>query len=161
MSVLTIEPLTKEAFEPFGDVLEIENSEYFFINNKSGQRYHGLAAVEVDDEAKPLISIVRSAGFTSSLTFDLLEKHPIGSQAFFPLKGEKFIVIVAEGEDEIDESTLRVFVTDGNQGVNYRKNIWHYLLFAWNKETDFLTIDRAGDDNCIVKTLSKEYTINL
>ncbi|MGR5063599.1 ureidoglycolate lyase [Photobacterium sp. DNB22_13_2] len=160
MRELTVEPLTKEAFAPFGDVIETDNSEFFYINDRSGQRFHGLGAIDVSDTAAPLISIVRAAGFDNSLSFDLLEKHPKGSQAFFPLNGERFIVIVAQGDDDIDEPTLRAFITNGNQGVNYHRNVWHYLLFAKNQETDFLTIDRAGEDNCIVKNLSANYTIS-
>ncbi|MCQ1060740.1 ureidoglycolate lyase [Photobacterium sp. DNB23_23_1] len=160
MRELTVEPLTKEAFAPFGDVIETDNSEFFYINDRSGQRFHALGAIDVSDTAAPLISIVRAAGFDNSLSFDLLEKHPKGSQAFFPLNGERFIVIVAQGDDNIEESTLRAFITNGNQGVNYHRNVWHYLLFAKNKETDFLTIDRAGEDNCIVKKLSANYTIS-
>ncbi|MGF1735855.1 ureidoglycolate lyase [Photobacterium satsumensis] len=160
MRELTVEPLTKEAFAPFGDVIETDNADFFYINNRSGQRFHGLGAIDVSDASKPLISIVRAAGFDNSLSFDLLEKHPKGSQAFFPLNGERFIVIVAQGDENIDESTLRAFITNGNQGVNYHRNVWHYLLFAKNQETDFLTIDRAGEDNCIVKKLSSNYTIS-
>ncbi|PSW19826.1 ureidoglycolate lyase [Photobacterium sanctipauli] len=161
METLKIEALTKEAFKPFGDVIETENSDFFFINDKTGKRFHQLTDVAVTDETSPFVSIIRAEGFKEKLTFSLLEKHPLGSQAFYPLKGEQFIVIVAEGEDEIDESTLRVFVTNGKQGVNYHKNVWHYLLFAWNEDTDFITVDRAGDDNCIVNHLSKEYTVLL
>ena len=160
MTVLTVSPLTKEAFSSFGDVIETDNSPFFYINNQSGQRFHGLGNVEVSDDEFPKISIIRAEGVKESINIDLLEKHPKGSQAFFPLHGEQFIVVVAEGEEEIDESTIKAFVTDGKQGVNYFKDVWHYLLFAKNESTDFLTVDRAGDDNCIVKKLSQEYTIN-
>lgn len=161
MITLNLEPLTKTGFEPFGEVIETEGSDFFFINNETGQRFHGVSEVEVEDECNPLISIIRAKGMTSSIKIDLLEKHPVGSQAFFPLNGERFIVVVAEGEDEIDESSIRAFVSNGSQGVNYRKNVWHYLLFAWNKDTDFLTVDRAGADNCVVRNLSQEFAIKL
>ncbi|BBM63962.1 Catalyzes the catabolism of the allantoin degradation intermediate (S)-ureidoglycolate [Vibrio sp. B1REV9] len=161
MKTLELEPLTKSGFEPFGEVIETEESDFFFINSESGQRFHGLGEVSVEDDTNPLISIVRAKGVSSSIKIDLLEKHPIGSQAFFPLNGERFIVVVAEGGDEIDESTIKAFVSNGKQGVNYRQNAWHYLLFAWNKDTDFLTVDRAGEDNCIVRHLSEEFIIQL
>ncbi|MGF1684066.1 ureidoglycolate lyase [Photobacterium minamisatsumaniensis] len=161
MKTLRVEPLTKDAFKPFGDVLEVENSDSFYINDKSCQRFNALGNVTVTDDANPSFSIIKAVAFTEKLTFSLLEKHPLGSQAFYPLDGKKFIVIVAEGDDEIDETTLRAFMTNGEQGVNYYKNVWHYLLFAWNEDTDFITIDRAGKDNCIVNNLSKEYTVLL
>lgn len=160
MTTLTVYPLTKEAFSSFGEVIETDSSPSFYINNRSGQRFHALGNVEVSDDETPKISIIRAEGVNQSISINLLEKHPKGSQAFFPLRGEQFIVVVAEGKEEIDESTIQAFITNGNQGVNYFKDVWHYLLFAKNKSTDFLTVDRAGDDNCIVKQLSQEYTIN-
>ena len=50
MRTLTIEPLTKEAFAPFGDVIETDGSDHFMINNGSTMRFHKLATVET---AKP------------------------------------------------------------------------------------------------------------
>ncbi|WP_413111528.1 ureidoglycolate lyase [Thaumasiovibrio sp. DFM-14] len=160
MQKLKLEPLTKENFKPFGDVIEKANSDYFHINDKTGQRFHGLGSVDVSDDIDPIISIIRADGVKGRKCVDLLEKHPKGSQAFYPLNGEKFIVVVASGDDDIDESTLRAFITDGEQGVNYHRDVWHYLLFAKDMPTDFLTIDRAGEDNCIVQKLSKEYAVD-
>ncbi|MDH8302685.1 ureidoglycolate lyase, partial [Klebsiella pneumoniae] len=72
------------------------------------------------------------------------------TQAFVPLRGEAFVVVVAAGGDEPDMNTLRAFISNGRQGVNYHRNVWHHPLFAWQTETDFLTVDRGGKDNCDV-----------
>ncbi|MGE4408583.1 ureidoglycolate lyase, partial [Pseudomonas sp.] len=58
MRTLTIEPLTKDAFAPFGDVIETDGCEYFMINNGSTRRYHKLATVATaQPEDRAIISI--------------------------------------------------------------------------------------------------------
>lgn len=90
------------------------------------------------------------------LTIHELERHPLGTQAFIPMKGEVFVVVVALGDDKPDLSTLRAFITNGEQGVNYHRNVWHHPLFAWQRVTDFLTIDRGGSDNCDVESIPEQ-----
>lgn len=66
------------------------------------------------------------------------------------------MVVVALGDDKLDLLTLRAFITNGEQGVNYYCNVWHYLLFAWQRVTDFLTIDCGGSDNCDVESIFEQ-----
>ncbi|PAA99769.1 ureidoglycolate lyase [Serratia fonticola] len=162
MDLIAVE-LTPEAFAPYGDVLQIEGAPFFHINGGKTERYHDLAKVEVADDHRVLVSINRSEPCDLPLEFSVLEKHPLSSQAFMPMKGERFVVIVAEaGEgDEIPLHTLRAFITNGKQGVNYHRNVWHHPLFAYGAITDFFTVDRGGADNCIVKTLPETYRIVL
>lgn len=88
MRTLTIEPLTKEAFAPFGDVIETEGSEFFMINNGSTRRYHKLATVETaEPEDRAIISIFSAQALEMPLVIRMLERHPLGSQAFVPLLG--------------------------------------------------------------------------
>jgi ureidoglycolate lyase len=101
MRTLTIEPLTKEAFAPFGDVIETDGSDHFMINNGSTMRFHKLATVETatpDDKA--IISIFRADAQDMPLTVSMLERHPLGSQAFIPLLGNPFLIVVAPLGDE-------------------------------------------------------------
>lgn len=114
---------------------------------------HDLANVEILEQDRTLISINRAQPAVMPLVIHELERHPLGSQAFIPMKGEAFVVVVALGEDEPDLSTLRAFITNGDQGVNYHRNVWHHPLFAWQKVTDFLTVDRGGSDNCDVESI--------
>ncbi|MCS5516377.1 ureidoglycolate lyase [Pseudomonas qingdaonensis] len=53
MRTLVIEPLTKEAFAPFGDVIETDGSDHFMINNGSTMRFHKLATVETAQPRTP------------------------------------------------------------------------------------------------------------
>lgn len=96
MRTLKIEPLTKEAFAPFGDVIETAGSDYFMINNGSTRRYHKLATVETaQPEDNAIISIFSAEKLEMPLRIRMLERHPLGSQAFIPLLGNPFLVVVA------------------------------------------------------------------
>lgn len=152
MDLIAVE-LTPESFAPYGNVLQIEGSPFFHINNGKTERYHDLANVEVTDGHRLLVSINRSEPCDLPMDFSLLEKHPLSSQAFMPMNGERFVVIVAEAGDEIPFNTLRAFITNGRQGINYHRGVWHHPLFAFGKVTNFLTIDRGGADNCVVSQL--------
>lgn len=96
----------------------------------SVERYHDLALVEILEQDRTLISINRAQPANLPLTIHELERHPLGTQAFIPMKGEVFVVVVALGDDKPDLSTLRAFITNGEQGVNYHRNVWHHPLFA-------------------------------
>ena len=147
---LQVLPLSQEAFSAYGDVIETQQRDFFHINNGLVERYHDLANVEILEQDRTLISINRAQPAVMPLVIHELERH---SQAFIPMKGEAFVVVVALGEDEPDLSTLRAFITNGDQGVNYHRNVWHHPLFAWQKVTDFLTVDRGGSDNCDVESI--------
>ncbi|WP_313514209.1 ureidoglycolate lyase [Pseudomonas sp.] len=148
MRKLIIEPLTKEAFAPFGDVIETEGSDYFMINNGSTRRYHKLATVETNlPEDQAIISIFRAEALAMPLTIRMLERHPRGSQAFVPLLGKPFLVVVAPLGDTPDPAQVRAFISDGRQGVNYRRAVWHHPVLAIAAQDDFLVVDRSGAGN--------------
>ena len=148
MLELKAQKLTPEAFAPFGDVIDARASESFAINGGRTQRHHDLARVEILDAlSRPLISVFVSQPITLPLELELLERHPLGSQAFMPLHDERFVVVVAPPGDEIDPDEIRAFVTDGRQGVNYRAGTWHAIHSVLEREGEFLVVDRAGADN--------------
>lgn len=149
---LSIQPLTREAFAPFGDVIETEGAHHFTINNGSTERYHDLAQVDVSDGGgRTLINIFRAQPLTYPLRVRLMERHPLGSQAFIPLDNRPFLVLVApEGTETVAAEDLRAFLATGRQGVNYHKNVWHHPVLALEGVSDFLIVDRGGDgNNCV------------
>jgi ureidoglycolate lyase len=150
---LKVLPLTQAAFAPYGDVIETQGKDFFHINDGQTERYHDLANIDVIEQARPLISINRAQALDFPLTVKQLERHPLGSQAFVPMNGEAFLIVVALGDGKPEQSTLRAFFTNGLQGVNYNRNVWHHPLFAWKTVTNFLTIDRGGLNNCDVAEL--------
>lgn len=150
---LKIEPLTREAFAPYGDVIECEGADHFPINNGYTERYHDLAKVDVTPEegnGRVLVNIFAAKPYDYPLEIKMVERHPLGSQAFMPLNGRPYLVLVAgPGNPPVAPETIRVFRASGNQGVNYHKGTWHHPVLALNEPQDFLVIDRGGDgDNC-------------
>ncbi len=145
--ILTIEKLTQEAFAPFGQVITLAGAQHYPINNGMTERYHDLARVELGGvHARPLISIFRGKPYMLPLDLKLVERHPLGSQAFYPLGPHAWLVIVAE--DQGGEPTrLRAFRPEPGQGINIAMNTWHGVLTVLEQESDFLVVDRGGDGN--------------
>ncbi|MCY3672372.1 MAG: ureidoglycolate lyase [Alphaproteobacteria bacterium] len=142
---LRIEPLTRAAFRPFGDAIEADGAERFKINNGSTTRFHDLARVDVAAEGgHPLVNIFRARPLPMPLTVAMMEKHPLGSQAFVPLEAAPFLVVVAPPGDTVRPADLRAFLARAGQGVNYAPGVWHHPVIALGRETDFLVIDRGG-----------------
>ena len=143
--LLAIEPLTIEAFEPFGDVIEPDNArEIRLINGGTASRFHDLAPVDVSSEGgRPLVSIFRGKPFAFPVANAMMERHPLGSQAFMPLSPRPFLIAVAPDEDG-RPGTPRIFLGEG-RGVAYRRNTWHHPLLALEAVSDFLVVDRGGD----------------
>jgi ureidoglycolate lyase len=149
MRTLTVEPLTRQAFEPFGDVIELKGARHFPINLGTTERFHDLARIDVGDEGgRPLVSLLRGEPRTSPMEIRMMERHPLGSQAFIPLTDTPFLVVVAPA-GPLDPAKLRAFVTRGWQGVNYAKGVWHHPLLALERVSDFIVVDRGGEGpNC-------------
>ncbi len=150
--VLTAGTLTREAFEPFGDVIETTGAECRIVNEGSARRFHDLAAIDVAaGGGRPLLSIFRARPVAPPLPIRLMERHPLGSQAFVPLSPRPFLVVVAPPGDAVAPGELRAFLTAPGQGVNYRRGVWHHPLLALGEESDFLVVDRGGPGaNCDV-----------
>jgi ureidoglycolate lyase len=148
---LEIQLLTREAFAPFGDVLETEGAHSFKINNGTTTRFHNLAKVETTGpQARTLISLFRGNAFFLPVTITMVERHPLGSQAFFPLQAERWLVVVAPDENGVPGMPLAFMVEpgkDGLRGVNYHRNTWHHPLIALDVPGDFLVVDRGGEGN--------------
>lgn len=147
---LKAEPLTAAAFAPFGDVIETAGRDSYKINEDACDRYHDLATVDVAEAGgRPLINIFRSAPTTLPLTPKVMERHPLGSQAFVPMTQDPFLVVVAPAGDPPGPGDLRAFVTNGEQGVNYARGVWHHPLIALSPDMNFLVVDRGGGgENC-------------
>ena len=154
---LNVEPLTREAFVPFGDVIETDQRPFRMINNGSTRRYHSLAQVETAypaDGDRAIISIFQAQTIKMPFTIRMLERHPLGSQAFVPLLGRPFLVVVAPrtdhsvNNDQPQLDLVRAFITNGKQGINYSRGTWHHPVLAiGDEEDDFLVVDREGAGN--------------
>jgi ureidoglycolate lyase len=141
---LTPEPLTAEAFAPFGQVIEAsESAERIAINYGYTTRFNDLARLDVSDGGgRAVVSLFRSRPLDPPV-LKVFERHPLGSQSFTPLQGRPFLAAVAPA-GAFDPTAVRVFLAAPHQGVNYAKGVWHHFLLPLEAESDFLVIDRAG-----------------
>ena len=162
MRELTPEPLTAEAFAPFGSVIEASDSAVKLdINQGHAVRYDRLAEIDVaEDGGVGVISLFRARRL-ETLELRQFECHPLGSQSFVPLTRRPYLVAVAP-PGPFDAARIRLFRAGGDQGVHYRKGVWHHFLLVLEDESDFLVIDRAGPgDNCEAVELAPEQHIKV
>jgi ureidoglycolate lyase len=139
MRKLTPRPLTAEAFAPFGEVLEA-NGDFRLINDGWCQRHHDRARLDFGPGGRAGISIFHARPRSLPYDFDLIERHPEGSQAFLPMTGAPFLVIVAESPDH----TPQAFLTNGTQGINLSRGTWHGVLTPLAAPGLFAVVDRIG-----------------
>lgn len=153
---LRIEPLTREVFAPFGDVIETAGATTFPINAGTTTRYHDLAQVELAGEApRTLINLFEGKAWQAPIEIRMLERHPLGSQAFYPVNGASMLIVVAP-PGELDETKIRAFISAPDQGVNYARGTWHHPLLCLQRPGRFLVIDRGGDGhNCDEQVLKQ------
>ncbi len=139
MQTITTEALTATAFAPFGDVLEAAG-DFRLINAGLCKRHHDRARIDTGD-ARTGISIFNAEPRALPYAFDLIERHPEGSQAFVPMTEHRFLVIVASSPAD----TPRAFLTNGAQGINLHRGIWHGVLTPLHAPGLFAVVDRIGD----------------
>jgi ureidoglycolate lyase len=158
---LPVEALTRAAFAPYGEVIEADaGAATIAINEGSAQRFHALADVDTAHaDGRAVISVVRAQPRALPCTVRMLERHPLGSQAFVPLDpAQRYLVVVAGAIDAVP----RAFLATNGQGVNYRRGTWHHPLLALDRVGDFLVVDRAGPGpNCEEVQLAKAWVLDL
>ena len=148
MADVPIYPLTRHLFRPYGDVIEIEDSRHYTINQGWAERYADMAKLDLlAEDGAPNVGIVRAKPRQFPLQVKLMERHPKSSQLFIPLVARPFLVLVASPGDRPEN--IIGFKTMAGQGVNYGRGVWHHPLIALDQSTDFLVVDRhAKDENC-------------
>lgn len=160
MRTLALEPLTRDAFAPFGDVIELAGARHFPINAGTTERYHDLASIDIGNAGgRVLVNVFRAQPRRAPIEIPMMERHPLGSQAFIPIGDAPYLVVVAP-RGPLDAERMRAFVTQGWQGVNYAKGVWHHPLLVLEHSSDFIVIDRGGDGvNCEEVQLSEPWRI--
>ena len=136
---MKIEPLTKTGFAPFGEVIEIDGAQHFPINQGFAERFNDLARVDAETVN---ISIVVANPRPKPIAITLMERHPLGSQIFYPLQDRPWLVVVCG--DPKDRNSFRAFAATGRQGINYARNAWHHPLLVFDADSRFLVVDRKG-----------------
>ncbi len=155
---LAVEPLTAEAFAPFGEVIEASDiAQHFPINGGNTERFHDLARLDPGVGGRVIASIFRGAPRALPFTVRLMERHPLASQTFMPLfdcgntgeSGRPYLIVVAPRGPAPVAEQLRCFLAQAHQGANYAAGVWHHPLLALYASSDFMVLDRDGPgDNC-------------
>lgn len=146
MRILHPEPLTDAAFAPFGQVLAA-TGDFRLINDGLCRRHHDRAALDFGPlGARAGISVFDAQPRRLPYDFDLIERHPDGSQAFIPMHSLPFLVIVAASLTDAP----RAFLTNGAQGINLARGTWHGVLTPLaapgaGQAGLFAVVDRIGD----------------
>jgi len=161
--------LSPENFASYGDVLSTQNNESIIINNGFAQKFFNVATLDAsDNNGKSALHFYIAKEREFPLEINMLEKHPYFSQAFIPRSTKPFLVLVCLGEDEPDLSTLQAFITDGNQGVHYKRGIWHFPLLSIENDEQFIVLDRTDCgmkenkiEECIEYYFESDIKINL
>jgi ureidoglycolate lyase len=141
--VIWTEPLTAQAFAPFGEVLEAAGAPDRIINRGKCGRWHDRARLDFAD-GRAGVSLFRAEPRTLPLRLDMVERHPLGSQAFLPMSRHPFLVIAAP-DTPSGPGEPRAFLTSGNQGINFRRGTWHGVLTPLHTPGLFAVVDRIGD----------------
>ncbi len=142
--------LSRETFSAFGDVIETDGAERIMINEGTTERFHDLAKIDVENEGgHTLVNIFRGQTRPQPIEIKMMERHPLGSQAFIPLQNKPYLIVVAPVSDSVGPEDLQAFLVAGHQGVNYKRDLWHHPLLVLENDHDFLVVDRGGpQDNC-------------
>jgi ureidoglycolate lyase len=140
---LRAQPLTREAFSPFGDVIGLGLSGGNSANQGTATRYDRVAQLASSRPgAQPNLAVFRSVAKTLPFEVRLLERHPCSSQLFVPLACQRFLVVVCpeDARGEPDLAGLRAFLCGPGQGVNYRPGLWHHPIIALDGPADLLML---------------------
>tara|TARA_B100001121_G_scaffold83330_1_gene73700 strand:+ start:857 stop:1360 length:504 start_codon:yes stop_codon:yes gene_type:complete len=152
MKNLKINPklITKENFKNYGDMITTTDIKPLEINNGYAKRYNEIAKLDTKKEnGDTTISIFSALKRSFPMKIDMMEKHPLGSQAFIPMKETTFLSFVALGGDEPDLTQVGAFIIPKGIGVNYNPGVWHFPLIS-TEDMNFLVVDRKGSGNNLV-----------
>ena len=141
---ITAVPLTAEAFEPFGDVLDASGTPDKILNAGLCDRHHDRAKLDFGPGGRAGISIFNAQARSLPYTLTLLERHPEGSQAFLPMSANPFLVIVAPDAGGAPGVPL-AFLTAPHQGINLHRGVWRGVLTPLYSPGIFSVVDRIGD----------------
>lgn len=161
LPALPVEALSAAAFAPFGEVIEAAAAKQVFsINEGTAQRFHDLATLDGSAEGgRVIVSLFRAAPRELPFEVRMMERHPLGSQAFVPLDpATRYVVVVASDPS----ATPRAFLVDAGRGVNLHRGTWHHPLIALEATRDFLVLDRGGPGaNCDEVELATAWRLQL
>ena len=143
MISLTVEPLSTAAFTPFGHVVAIDTTKPIAINQGFATRWNDLVRIDVDAQGgRAQVCLFEASPRPTPIAVTMMERHPLGSQMFYPLQDTPWLVVVCSDPNE--PSSYRAFLASGRQGINYHRSIWHHPLLVLDADSRFIVVDRVG-----------------
>ena len=150
MKVVKAKNITKKNLSKFGQLIDASKKNPISINDGYAKRFDDLINIDVSkDKGRAIISIFNAKKRSFPMKIDMMEKHPLGSQAFIPMEDTKFLVFVAPRGDKPDVNKIQSFLVPKQTGVNYKAGIWHFPLISM-KNMNYLIVDRKGKGNNLV-----------
>ena len=152
--------INRSNFAVFGDVISTIDINPMDINAGYAKRFDNLAELNTSkDDGKTIVSIFSALNRTFPMKIDMMEKHPLSSQAFIPMKETTFLAFVAPPGEFPEINKIQSFIVPPKTGINYKNGVWHFPLIS-TEDTNFLVIDRKGSgENLIIHKFEKENII--
>ena len=149
--------INRSNFATYGDLISTSDVNPININAGYAKRFDNLANLNTSkDEGQTIVSIFSALKRAFPMTVDMMEKHPLGTQAFIPMKDTTFLAFVAPPENSPDINKIQSFIIPPRTGINYKPGIWHFPLIS-TEDTNFIVIDRKGKgENLIIHKFKKE-----
>jgi ureidoglycolate lyase len=145
---LTPEELTEENFADFGEVVSIQSKQSKTINNGFAEKFTDIASLDTkEDQGQTSVHIFVAKSRHFPLHISMLEKHPYFSQTFIPRHSSPFIVVVAPPSEKPSIEKIKAFITNGEQGINYSRGVWHFPLISIKDNSQFIVIDRKHNED--------------
>lgn len=138
-------PLTSDNFAAFGQVIDLEQIQQRSINNGLTTRFHDLLDIDATQQGgRAIVNVFRTSPLPLPHRITIMERHPLGSQAFLPMAEKPFLVLVGDSKNALGAGDLHLFITNGRQGINLFKNTWHHFQIVLDHTQDFIVLDRGG-----------------
>ena len=142
--------ISRSNFAAYGDLISTEDIQPIDINAGYAKRFDNLADLNTSNESgKTIVSIFSALKRTFSMKIDMMEKHPLSSQAFIPMKDTTFLAFVAPPGDKPEIGEIKSFIISSGVGINYKAGIWHFPLIS-TENMNFLVVDRKGKGNNLI-----------
>jgi len=153
--------ITQKNFKKFGDVISTKKIKSININDGYAKRFNNLCRINTSlKKGNTIMSIFSAKKRKFPMNIKMMEKHPLGSQAFIPMNETTFLVFVAPKGKKPNTKKIKSFIVPKQTGINYKPGIWHFPLIS-TKNMNFLVIDRKGIGNNLVIHNFKNEKISL
>jgi len=158
--VIKPKKISQKNFEKFGDLISTKKNKPININNGYAKRFDNLCKINTSiKNGNTIVSIFSAKKRKFPMNIKMMEKHPLGSQAFVPMKEATFLVFVAPKGKKPNVKKIQSFIVPKETGINYKPGIWHFPLIS-KKKMNFLVIDRKGKgNNLVIHNFKKEKII--